>query len=356
LSGEAPMNLEAGDPLAEADFHMAYGLYDQAAELVQMAARREPGRRDLKLKLLEIFFVWGNRDRFLEVARDMNASRTEAQPGEWDKVLIMGKQLAPEDPLFAGAAQAAVDSLDMELQGGDASVDLDIDAGESQGPDFDLSDEEHLQTQALGGEGGLDFVLDEPVRGEDEDISPQAPTIEAPRVVSGSVEDPTAELPIEDLALDIGDIEGLDELGGADEMPGSRAGRSTEDTVETPISELEDAGLGEDLLSATSILKGDEMTLDGETEEDIVDLTEATGELPAMDISRADATGILSQVDFSIDGEAATMSEVGTKLDLARAYVDMGDPEGARSILEEVLKEGNATQKQEAERLMAGLP
>jgi pilus assembly protein FimV len=50
------------------------------------------------------------------------------------------------------------------------------------------------------------------------------------------------------------------------------------------------------------------------------------------------------------------MSEVGTKLDLARAYIDMGDPEGARSILEEVLQEGNATQKQEAERLMSSLP
>jgi pilus assembly protein FimV len=50
------------------------------------------------------------------------------------------------------------------------------------------------------------------------------------------------------------------------------------------------------------------------------------------------------------------MSEVGTKLDLARAYVDMGDPEGARSILEEVLKEGNAAHKLEAERLLAGLP
>ena len=54
--------------------------------------------------------------------------------------------------------------------------------------------------------------------------------------------------------------------------------------------------------------------------------------------------------------EPVTLSEVGTKLDLARAYVDMGDPEGARSILEEVLKEGNAGHKQEAERLMSGLP
>ena len=43
---------------------------------------------------------------------------------------------------------------------------------------------------------------------------------------------------------------------------------------------------------------------------------------------------------------------VGTKLDLAKAYLDMGDPEGARSMLEEVLAEGNDVQKGEAHRLM----
>jgi pilus assembly protein FimV len=50
--------------------------------------------------------------------------------------------------------------------------------------------------------------------------------------------------------------------------------------------------------------------------------------------------------------EPVTMSEVGTKLDLARAYMDMGDPDGARSILEEVVQEGNSNQKQEAMRLL----
>ena len=43
---------------------------------------------------------------------------------------------------------------------------------------------------------------------------------------------------------------------------------------------------------------------------------------------------------------------VGTKLDLARAYLDMGDPEGARSMLQEVLTEGNAAQRAEAQRLI----
>ena len=56
------------------------------------------------------------------------------------------------------------------------------------------------------------------------------------------------------------------------------------------------------------------------------------------------------------DLEPVTLSEVGTKLDLARAYVDMGDPDGARNILNEVLSEGSASQKQEAQRLLESLP
>ena len=54
--------------------------------------------------------------------------------------------------------------------------------------------------------------------------------------------------------------------------------------------------------------------------------------------------------------EARTMTEVGTKLDLARAYVDMGDPNGARSILEEVLNEGDEGQRQQAQQLLESMP
>ena len=47
--------------------------------------------------------------------------------------------------------------------------------------------------------------------------------------------------------------------------------------------------------------------------------------------------------------------EVSTKLDLARAYIDMGDQEGAREILQEVLDSGNDEQKEEAQTLIQGL-
>lgn len=55
--------------------------------------------------------------------------------------------------------------------------------------------------------------------------------------------------------------------------------------------------------------------------------------------------------DFAFAGEDA----IGTKLDLAKAYLDMGDPEGARSMLEEVMGEGNAAQKAEAQKLLKEL-
>ncbi|MBL8272686.1 MAG: tetratricopeptide repeat protein, partial [Xanthomonadales bacterium] len=65
----------------------------------------------------------------------------------------------------------------------------------------------------------------------------------------------------------------------------------------------------------------------------------------------------LDRVAAASSGTSAPMFEgedaVGTKLDLARAYLDMGDPEGARSMLQEVLAEGNATQQGEARRLLA---
>ncbi len=83
----------------------------------------------------------------------------------------------------------------------------------------------------------------------------------------------------------------------------------------------------------------------------------STSARPQCPTRRYTATQSISAEDLALpDLEPVTMSEVGTKLDLARAYMDMGDPEGARNILQEVLQEGSVTQKQEAQRLMDTLP
>jgi pilus assembly protein FimV len=425
MSGELAPNLEAGDPLAEADFHMAYGLYDQAADLVQLAIKREPDRRDLRLKLLEIYFVWGNRDRFVEVAREMNATRASAEPGEWDKVVIMGKQIAPDDPLFSSAVAGAGD-LDLDLQ--DTAGDMDIDFPGAATPDIDLTGTHQEVTDGLG----LDFVLDEPQRGRGErestsqttieslaptveSLSPAAaalaPTIESTALKARTSSESTQEVDLESLGLDI-DLPGeendkgddlsptINRLGQEDTIEQSiktRRPPAAEDTIEQSIKTRrppapedtieqsvktrrppqEDtieqaikrsgqkpaataADDDDDITSMTNIMRGGTGQMPAfELPDDspvVLDSSESTGELPVIETTRIQPGPDMHGLDFSLGEEAATMSEVGTKLDLARAYIDMGDPEGARSILDEVLQEGNATQKQEAERLMSSLP
>ena len=402
LSSDAAVNIEAGDPLAEADFHMAYGLYDQAADLVQLAIKREPQRRDLKLKLLEIFFVWGNRDRFLEVAREIRRDRGNVSASEWDKVLIMGKQIAQEDPLFAQAATAGATSVDMELAATTALTDLDFlsEAPDSTATDMDLGEE----GEELTGTTGIDFILDEPLRGAD--LASLAPTVESAMLGASSTEQ-TEEVPLENLGLDVdalSDLEDADDLFAPAapvqvedtvERPVSRA--QVEDTVERPVSraQVEDTverpaghrgaprvGDEEDTLRPRAVQRPAAPAT--EDEEDtlsqtgimhaggtakmripqagdstgVMPLLDPTGELPTIETTQIQKgpTAKPDDLDFAIGDEPATMSEVGTKLDLARAYIDMGDPEGARSILEEVLEEGSNSQKQEAQRLMSSLP
>ena len=108
LSSDSAVSIEAGDPLAEADFHMAYGLYDQAADLVQLAIKREPQRRDLPSAARDLLRLGQSRP-VLEVAREMHPSG-RMSASEWDKVLIMGKQIAPEEAMFSQAGSAATAS------------------------------------------------------------------------------------------------------------------------------------------------------------------------------------------------------------------------------------------------------
>ncbi|MBN7798665.1 FimV/HubP family polar landmark protein [Parahaliea mediterranea] len=91
-----------------------------------------------------------------------------------------------------------------------------------------------------------------------------------------------------------------------------------------------------------------ELEIEGDGFEDLDD---------ELDLSRdfeAAAGGVLDDDDedlvFATEG-----NQMSTKLDLARAYIDMGDEEGARQILEEVSLEGSEEQQQEAQALMARL-
>ncbi len=127
-SDDSDVNLDQADPVSEADFHMAYGLYDQAADLINKALEREPDRRDLQVKLLEILFVWGNRDEFRSTAARLQSSLMDGADGDWDKIAIMGKQICPEDDLFLGGSVTEAD-VDIDLQASaETPMEVDFDA------------------------------------------------------------------------------------------------------------------------------------------------------------------------------------------------------------------------------------
>ncbi|MBS0418167.1 MAG: hypothetical protein JSR66_10670 [Proteobacteria bacterium] len=457
ISSETAINLDQGDPLAEADFHMAYGLYDQAADLIRIAISREPSRRDLKLKLLEVFFVWGNKDQFLHSARELADTRADAAPGEWEKIVIMGKQLAPEDPLFSGGGAvsgATAGGVDLDLEGGESRVDFDLLGepvpGQNEGVDLDIGSalgEDHestgtatdrnfnLENAFNTGSTGTTRQMTQKIKGESESAIPEfgseseGPTVEQPQL--GGQKDPTirqkvamalkqghsaeqtAELAIDDLGLDLGALDTVDQpgLGASPDAPTLVAGmdersrkvmeeaqrranaKEDQDPSATAAWRMDDSDLhavlgnGEDEqnepaeFDPSSTARLQTLSKDSDVDFDLGDVdADGVGEADAdgmhhhahgsngagvdLDVGTATvpdtaftATQKLASDDLALpDLEPVTMSEVGTKLDLARAYMDMGDPEGARNILDEVMTEGSVAQKQEAQRLLESLP
>ncbi|HYJ42313.1 MAG TPA: FimV/HubP family polar landmark protein [Steroidobacteraceae bacterium] len=450
ISSETAINLDQGDPLSEADFHMAYGLYDQAADLVRIAIQREPDRRDLKLKLLEVFFVWGNKEQFLTMARELSDSRSESGMGEWEKIVIMGKQIAPEDSMFSDGGAGSSVGVDLNLDaGGSGRVDFDpfdvsarmdvTGGGNADAVDLDLGNA--LRDPDATGEGLM--LPNNPASGQTTremtvkmtQAGSESPTVEQPALrpldeptirekVEGAMRrklssDQTAELALDDLGLELGSLEqtdsqiGMKPVGGMPRGPDSNAPTMVAGLDENSqrllaaaaarhgMTSGDDSQLTEHGASGTWFLT--ERELGGD-----VDLTKgraldpnstasmakfempeagfdisSTSRLAAIDRENLDfpieptqqqpVGGGRGKVDLDIgngfdmpgspteelavpDLEPVTLSEVGTKLDLARAYVDMGDPDGARNILNEVLSEGSASQKQEAQRLLESLP
>jgi pilus assembly protein FimV len=456
---------------------MAYGLYDQAADLLTEELRAAPERKDLRLKLLEVYFIWENAAGFLREAEDIQSCLSGDSDPDWNKVLIMGKQICPDEALFSGATESLGESADMDLMLTDDgpsedgySVDIplaegdgpnaDISFGESSGmPDLNLSELDGAGDSALDFDFGPDDLdsdelnastmetptIESPAIDSDDDnktveVASSASTMETPTVDIATL-DSTIESPVGD---DLGD-ELADELGeqparestmeaptvdiasldptmamAIDDLPGDEATMETP-TVDmpavAPVTEpsaedseitgkdfsIDDAGgdtvsAGEEFLESSLDLAAE--TLQVEVEEDTravedlgagddrsetdgsltddyedifmdleptellqkgsaEDLLDDTAEHPQVSGSEADSLGTLELAEESAAQEsgmeASTMTEVGTKLDLARAYIDMGDPDGARSILNEVLEEAGDSQRQEAQQLLAGL-
>ncbi|MBK9020368.1 MAG: FimV family protein [Sulfuritalea sp.] len=337
---------ETVDPVVEADTFLAFGREAQAEEILLEALKTEPNRQAIHLKLLDIYSAQKNAGRFGEVAQDMHAL-TGGSGEVWEKIATMGIAIDPENSLYSSAKPVDHDATvirepDMEattiLRGplpdveSVAEVSAPVaEVAESPVVDFDLdigttpADDAPAAPAASDLGAGLDFDLDlgtpeaapaaaavAEVKSDDVvlDIDFDMPTpVAAPSAVDFPLETPAAaavpETPA--VAADSGSIDFEFDLG------------SGGGAIATPAPEL---------------------TLD-------VPVAPAVTEPTPLDLG-----------DISLDLDAPAAADVGadipdnpevaTKLELAAAYAEMGDRDGARELFQEAIAEGSPAQQQVA--------
>ncbi len=353
------------DVIAEADVYLAYGIYQQAEELLTQAIEDNPDRDDYRVKLAETHYASKNADAFTQTANQLK-SRVESDSAVWKKVMSMGQDLCPDIPMFQG-----------DMVGG---VDVDNIAPVAPEMDFDLGVDD---ASADTGAHDLDLELgDEALELPEMDAATEAPDEETP-------DQETAAEPVDELEFDLSDAGAVEEPAATEdefsldidaseldiEIEDETRLDATEDEV-TEVSDVDiDFGLEDDTAAEDT---EEEISLDLTTQMEALDLDDGEAGLDSaladleLDIESDAATGQEAETESAPEAETIAASsddedddfdlsslddvdEISTKLDLARAYLDMGDHEGTRGILDEVIAEGNDEQKKEANELMEKL-
>lgn len=318
------IDLGDNDPLSEADFHLAYGLYDEAILLLKTATVQHPQRTDLKVKLAETYFASGRPLEFQEIAEEL---KEVLSPAEWSKLAIMGSQICPDVALFQSAE-------------GDSGLDAD----------FDLAFDEPASVEAAPASSGtVDFTVS---------------TLTPPTPPAMSQTFPGASSA---LSLD------------------SDSEEEKKDRTALPPAGLDDNASIDFMLGQSLTPLGAGLRVPGPNELPFNLGSPALNvEIPKVDITRSNLSadsassfsGMSEQPTITPGGEAFSLSlqdlevsitprqssaasiedELNTKLDLARAYVEMGDNDMARSLLQEVQQQGGERHQQEAASLLQRLP
>jgi len=106
VPGMGGMQTDEVDPIAEAEVYMAYGRDEQAEEVLKEAINRD-SRPELKLKLLEIYRSRNEVKEFETLAEELYPAHGNEPDEVWRKVVEMGQQVSPGNPLFKGGVVAA---------------------------------------------------------------------------------------------------------------------------------------------------------------------------------------------------------------------------------------------------------
>lgn len=348
---------QTADALGEADIYIAYGKFSQAAELLHNAINDEPQRSDLRLKLMEVYAELGDRDGFL---------RQEQELREIGGAAASVDQLKAKYPAMvalAAGGYAAADQLD-EFSLDDLTLDEPAAPAQSSDLDdsFDLSlDDLDSDLQIANKPSDLDADLNELSLDSEFDLPIQAEPQKASDLdfdlELGS--DNTAD------ALELGDDLADFSLDLDSDKPATTEDDFMLSLEDEPAIPAADSAL--DLPADFDLSLSDEPVISqpntdsfaAQLDEVTAELDQLSGDLdddllapvPAASLAQSDA-GL--DVDDDFDFLSGT-DETATKLDLARAYIDMGDTEGARDILDEVVAEGNEGQQNEARELIGKL-
>ncbi|HET8807277.1 MAG TPA: FimV/HubP family polar landmark protein, partial [Methylophaga sp.] len=312
------------DELVEqADMFVGYADYVQARTALEQAYHLAPENKAVATKLLFVLFKQNKSTEFNYVLADSNINETDSQ---WSDVCSWGLSLMPHDNRFK-EQQPVDDELAIYTEpdifessgvalSSDASVS-EINPSEDEGPstiDFDVS---RYQSD---GETASIVTIDTPEEVENDDLS----TINFDNSRNMQIDEKLSPDDFSPIHLDLDDNEDDNDFAdwqSSDEEP------SLDDSVQPISLDMDDADEAE---------------------------SEIDSEAEKIAMQELDIGDAQDDLDFDFSG-FDEIDEAETKLDLAAAYIDMDDPDGARGILQEVVSEGTDEQKQRAQVLLDSL-
>lgn len=372
------------DPIAEAEVYMAYGRDTQAEEILKEALVKDPNRHEISLKLLEIYAARKDTVAFETQASELYAS-LGGQPTEvWLKAAEMGRGIDPDNPLYrvtpgvgspavmaagtaAAAAAMAAANAQAESKLGEDLTDLGLQSDASETPSEITSDVEALMEyettppraeEPSAVEASVPGGLGE--RSAEPEMPPAAPDmLEMDLPGHDMAAEPEQLAVVEgpeaadyDLCLDVTEVEEQLTPPAAPEVADAEA-QTGMAGLEMPIEEL----AIEPVPMAETRYAQPEMDLSGID----LDLAEPPVQAEASGLAGLPETPVFESVapavaeataEAAMEIDPEVWEETNTKLDLARAYLEMGDQEGAREILQEVLSDGDSRQRSEAQKLL----
>ncbi|OEZ64722.1 hypothetical protein JAB5_26800 [Janthinobacterium sp. HH103] len=347
-AGASMLDANETDPVAEADVYIAYGRDGQAEDILKEALRIHPERHAARLKLLEIYSARNDVRAFEDQASELY-SLTRGQGEEWPQAAALGLALDPTNPLYGDTEDDAVVSLS-KAAGDDVhgqSMDL---PDEPPAPLADLAPAEPVSSvRARDARDPLDFDLDsldfEPVSTSEPIVMPGPDSKPVPAAHDAQY----------DASMDFG----LDLEPPAGPVNGVGAGLTP---LPDPLKDVDLAHFDLDEPVAPAAVPVAPVAAAEPSLDSLFDDAQAPASLPEA-IPPAQEFD-LSGIDLDLnDGKTASVGvddplsaihmEMDTKLDLAIAYQEIGDKEGARELIDEVIKGGSEEQVAKANTMRA---